>query len=120
MGLLDNRWEWGKTTASARNSQPWVSSGAITASTVIKAKSGILGGVLVTAADAGGDIDVIIWDSPDSTLTGDDVLARVTITDLIANTQASFAAPSQEGVEARNGLYAQVVAGDCRLEVYYK
>ena len=102
------------------DSTSWISSGIVTTSTVIKDKPGILGGILVTATDAGGNIDVIVWDSPNSTLTDDIYLCRVTIPTTIANTQASFATPSQVGIEAENGIYVQVVAGNCQVIVYYK
>jgi hypothetical protein len=105
---------------SLSDSTPWISSGVLTASTVIKAKAGVLGGVLVTATDAGGDIDVIVWDSPTSTLTGDVALCRVPIPTTVSLTQESFGTPSQVGVEATLGIYVQVVAGDCEIIVYYR
>lgn len=108
------------TPVMARDAMPWVTSGYVTTSTVIKNQTGLLGGVIVTATDAGGDIDVIVWDSPNSTLTSGEHLCRLTIPTTVANTQVSFAAPSKEGVEARNGIYVQVVAGDCQVIVYYK
>jgi hypothetical protein len=92
----------------------------MTASTVVKAKAGILGGVLVTATDNGGDIDIKVWDSPDSTLTDDDLLAQVTVVATTAKAQSSFSAPDVTGIEARKGIYVQVVAGDASIVVYYK
>jgi len=113
--------KWGPSDPiGARDSSGWVTSGIMIASTAVKAKIGLLGGVLVTATDNGGDIDVIVWDSPDSTLTSDEYLCRITIPTTTANSQASFAAPSQVGIEALNGIYVQIVAGDCQVIVYYK
>lgn len=106
--------------ADARDAEPWIASGVLTVGTVVKAVPGLLGGVLVTATDDGGDIDVIVWDSPDSTLTDDEELARITVVETTANAQNSFATPSKEGVQAENGIYVQVVAGDCEVIVYYK
>ena len=106
--------------SNLHDSTSWISSGIVTTSTVIKSKPGVLGGILVTATDAGGDADVIVWDSPNSTLTNDIYLCRVTIPTTIANTQTSFATPSQVGIEAENGIYVQVVAGDCQVIAYYK
>lgn len=112
---------WGfNTPADARDAEPWIASGKLTSSTVIKAKAGLLGGVLVTATDNGGDINVVVWDSDTSDTTNDEQLARITIVDTTANAQNSFAAPSKEGVCAQNGIYVQVVAGDCEFIVYYK
>lgn len=108
------------TPASARGATPWVSSGVVSAGTVIKNAPGILGGVIVTASDTDGDIDIIVWDSPDATLTSDVELCRVTITSATDHVQASFSSPSEVGVEAENGLYVQIVAGDCEVIVYYR
>jgi len=115
----EDRWQ-PTTRARERDASPWVASGAITSSAVVKNAAGILGGVLVTTTDAGGDIDVLIYDSPDSTLTtGDEILARVRITEATTGAQASFAAPAREGVQALNGLYVDIT-GDCQVIVYYK
>lgn len=108
------------TPGPVRDSSGWVSSGTLTASTVIKAEAGLLGGVVVTASDNGGDIDVIVWDSPNNTLTSDVELCRLTVPTTTDHTQTSFAAPSQVGVEAELGIYVQLVAGDCEIIVYYK
>ena len=116
---LVSRWSPG-TPAIARESEPWVSSGILTASTVIKAAGGLLGGVLVTATDNGGDIDVVVWDSPTATTTDDEYLARITVVTTTANAQASFVAPSSCGVQATLGIYVEVVAGHPQVIVYYK
>ena len=106
--------------ADSKISAPWIASGVLTASTVIKNKSGLLGGVVVIATDAGGDIDVIVWDSPDSTLTNDERLCRVTVPTTLTNTVESFGDLSSPGIQAQNGIYVQVVAGDCQVYVYYR
>ncbi len=113
-----SRWE-PTTRPASRDASPWVATGAIAASAVVKNDAGILGGVLVTATDAGGDIDVLIYDSPDATLTNDEILARVRITEMISGAQSSFAAPAREGVQAEKGLYLSIT-GDCQVIVYYK
>lgn len=113
-----SRWE-PTTRPASRDASPWVATGALTASAVVKNAPGLLGGVLVTAEDADGDIDVLIYDSPDSTLTNDEILARVRVTDLISGTQDSFCAPAREGVQAENGLYVDIT-GNCQVIVYYK
>lgn len=98
----------------------WVPSGALTASTVIKASPGVLGGVVVTASDDGGDIDVIVWDSATATSTNKEQLARVTITAQTAKAQESIGTLGLGGIVASEGLWLQVAAGDCSVIVYYK
>jgi hypothetical protein len=102
------------------NSQPWISSGVLTASTVIKAKAGVLGGIDVIASDNGGDINVIVWDSPTATTTSDVELTRVTIETTTDHASKSHRAPSQVGIQAEFGIYVQLVAGDCEIIVYYR
>lgn len=113
-----SRWE-PTTRPASRDASPWVATGALTASAVVKNAPGLLGGVLVTTTDAGGDIDVLIYDSPDSTLTNDEILARITITEQVEHFQSSFGPPAREGVQAENGLYVHIT-GDCQVIVYYK
>jgi hypothetical protein len=98
----------------------WTTTGFLTGDTVVKASAGLMSGVLVTATDAGGDIDVIVYDSPTSDLTGDNAVCRVTITTTTALSQASWGAPSQAGVDCPKGIYLDVVAGDCQVIVLYK
>lgn len=102
------------------NDEPWSCTGFKTADAVVKAAPGVLGGIIVTATDNGGDIDVIVYDSPTSDLTGDIALARVTITTTTDKAQASFGAPSAAGIVASKGMWLDVVAGDCQVLVYYK
>lgn len=97
---------------------PWITSGIMTADTVVKAAPGVVGGALVTATDVGGDIDVIIYDNA-SAASGVEV-CRVTIPTTTAKTQASFGNLAGPGVECQNGIYVDVVAGDCQVTVYYK
>ena len=99
---------------------PWITSGAMTASTVVSNAPSRLGGVVVTATDDGGDIDVILWDSPTSDVTSDEYLARITVTTTTAKAQASFGDLAGPGVQATLGIYVQVVAGDCQVLVYYR
>ena len=99
---------------------PWSCTGIKTADAVIKATPGTLAGVVVTQTDTGGDVDVIIYDSPDSTLTDDIALCRITITSVTALTQGSFGGILGPGVVASKGLWLDVVAGDCQVIVYYK
>ena len=112
---------WGPTTpAQARDTVPWIASGLLTESTLIKAEPGILGGVVVTALDDGGDIIVRVWDSESATLTDDDCIAKITVADVAANYQHSFGTPSPSGVEATKGIYVEIVSGDPDVNVYYK
>jgi hypothetical protein len=94
----------------------WVSSGAKTSSGVIKASSGVLGGVLVIATDDGGDIVVNVYNNP--AIAGDTLLATVCVTTTTAGAQASFGALSS-GIIAENGIYLEVESGDCTVIVYY-
>lgn len=106
--------------ANEVNDTPWSCTGFKTADAVVKATPGVLGGVLVTATDDGGDIDVIVYDSPDATLTDDIALCRVRITTTTAGAQGSFGDLAGPGVAASKGMWLDVVAGDCQVEVYYK
>lgn len=99
---------------------PWSCTGFKTADTVVKAAAGVFAGILVTATDAGGDIDVIVYDSPTSDLTGDIAVARVTIPTTVANTQGSVGDLSGPGIVMSKGIWVDVVAGDCQFLVYYK
>ena len=110
----------GTSNWQSRIGQPWTTSGVLTASAVIKAEPGVFGGVLVIATDTGGDIDVIVWDSPTATLTDDERLCRVTIPSTVANTMDSFGNLDSPGIEATLGMYVQIVAGDCQVYVYYR
>ena len=116
-GLLVSKWRPG-TPMQAREAEPWVASGLQTADAVIKAAPGILGGVLVTALDDGGDIVIKIWDN--ATEAAGVVLAKVTVSDTVTNYQRSFGAPSAAGVGATEGLFLEVVTGDPDVVVYYK
>ncbi len=98
----------------------WLSSGAKSASAVIKDTAGTVGGLLVTAMDNGGDIDVLLWNSPDGVVAGDILICRVSISEAVAKAQSSWGAPSQCGVAAPNGIYLQIESGDCQAIVYYK
>lgn len=100
--------------------QPWVASGVSTASFVVKNAPGVFGGIEVIATDTGGDIDIIVWDSPDSTLTSDERLCRVTIPATTANTMETFGDLASPGIQAKNGIYVQVVAGDAQVYVFYR
>lgn len=93
--------------------------GLLTASAAVKASAGDLLGVTVEMTDDGGDGVVEVWDSPDSTLTDDDCLARVTVTTTTSGAMASWALPHPRGVHAGNGLYMKVIAGDVNVIVYY-
>lgn len=102
------------------NDAPWECTGFKTADAVVKNAPGTLGGIIVTATDNGGDIDVIVYDSPDSDLTGDIALMRVTITATTNKAQASSGDLAGPGIRASKGLYLDVVAGDCQVLVFYK
>jgi hypothetical protein len=116
---LVNKWS-PSTPMQAREAEGWTSSGVLAASTVIKAEPGLLGRVDVVASDNGGDIDVVVWDSPTSTTTNDEVLARVAITTTTDHASGSWVAPSGAGVAATLGMYVQLVAGHAEIFVYYK
>lgn len=94
-------------------------SGLKTASVAIKAAKGILKGVTVEMTDTGGDGVVEIWDSPDSTLTNDTCLARITVTSTTSGDMSSWALPVGVGVKADNGLYLKIT-GDVNVIVYYE
>ena len=99
---------------------PWTSGGLLSLSSVVSTAPCVLGQVRVTASDNGGDIDLIVWDSSDATPAAHTALCRVTITTTTASVQEVFMAPSGAGVNAANGLFVQIVAGDCEYVVYYR
>lgn len=94
-------------------------SGLKTASAVIKATKGVLKGVTMEMTDTGGDGVVEVWDSPDSTLTSDTCLARITVTSTTSGDMASWTLPVGVGVKADNGLYLKIT-GDVNVIVYYE
>lgn len=105
---------------TTNSTPPWSCTGFKTADEVVKASAGVFAGILVTALDAGGDVDVIVYDSPDSTLTDDIAVARVTIPTTVALTQESIGDLSGPGIVMSKGIWVDVVAGDCQFLVYYK
>jgi len=119
MPVLDTRWKPG-ANLETRDREPWLGSGVLVASTIIKAFPALLGGILVTALDAGADINVNVWDSADAAALGDELIARVTITAAVAFTQSYFVTPSKEGIYCAKGIWIELVAGDAAFIVYYK
>jgi len=117
--LNKNYWKPG-TPLVARDVAAWQASGKLSTSTVIKSSAGLLGGIQVVQTDTGGDVVVEVYDSDTSTTTDDEILAVVTVTGTTANDQNSFGAPSMEGVEAINGIYVKIAAGDAYFIAYYK
>jgi hypothetical protein len=96
------------------DSQPWISSGILSSDVQVKAKPGVLGGVLVVTADTGGDTDIEVYDA-----VGSIMLCDVLITTPLAGTEAYWVAPSQVGVQFENGLYVGFT-GDAFVIVYYR
>ena len=96
----------------------WESSGVLSASTVIKAKYGMLGAVMVQATDNGADQVLKVWDSPDSTTTDDVILYQC---DLPETTDGArqYAQMPLPGVVAHNGIYVEI-AGDLEFEIFYR
>jgi hypothetical protein len=117
--LLRNRWK-AADRAGARDAWPWIASGLLDASTVIKAEQGLLAGIVAFATDNGGDISLRVWDSANDTTDGKETLGYVNITEAASGAMASLSCPSREGIEAEQGLYVEVVSGDCTFIVYYK
>ena len=99
---------------------PWTSSGLLSLSSVVSSVPCVLGKIVVTASDNGGDIDVIVWDSSDATPAAHTALCRKTIITTTDHAQVEFTAPSGAGVNAALGLFVQIVAGDCEYTVYYR
>jgi len=95
----------------------WESSGAILASGVIKASPGLLGGVVVTASDADGDIEVNIYDN--ATKAAAPLLATLRLTAKTIGAQTSFGALAG-GIIAHEGIYLDMSAGHCMAIVYYE
>mgnify|MGYP003116066469 CR=1 FL=1 len=84
------------------------SSGVLTASKVIVANPCNLKSVHITAKANGPDEYILkIFDSKDSTLTGNTELCRFVFN---GNVQAENVEADMHGVLAREGLYAQVTA----------
>ncbi len=104
--------------AQALGRLPWIPSGWLVASDVIKAEPGLLGGILVRAEDNGGDQIVQVWDSPDGTTGAGYVeLARVycSATDELM-IWVPFPLP---GIEAKLGI-SVVITNEVEYEIYYR
>jgi hypothetical protein len=102
------------------DSQSWISSGVLTDSTLIKAKGGVLGGILVTAYDSGGDIYLELYDTNTTPVMADVCLCEIQITTPIEGAQVYWIAPSQVGVQFENSLYLLKETGDFGAIVYYR
>lgn len=100
---------------------PVIASGVMTSSTVVKATPGLLLGYTMEMTDAGGDGEVEIWDSFDTTTAGRVCVARIRVVATTDGEMASFCAPpASAGIECGFGIYMKVAAGDVSVVVYYK
>jgi len=103
-------------------SMPWIPTGELTASTLVKAEPGLLGGFTVEAANDLGDYEIEVWDSVDGTTGAAYVkVARLTINGLTTGDMVSWKSPLEPGVECRYGIYLLIVAGTTpKIILYYK
>lgn len=102
---------------------PALSSGEQTASAAIFASPARLCGVFIVHDGSANALTLEIWDSPDSTLTGDIQLTP----DISIGASPAAGALSQlfwfddEGIKAYKGIYAKLTfAGSAKYVVYYK
>ncbi len=98
----------------------WVSSGPLTASTQIKSAQGLVGGFIITALDDTGTAHVALYDSEDDILGGKEIIMELTIPDKHDNVQAGSIHGFENGVQAFDGIYMEVIAGSVRAIVYYR
>lgn len=99
--------------------QPWVCSGALTASAVISNHPGVLGAVLVEIDDTGQDSNVALWDSATATVTSKECLGVFAAND-VAKLHSNLYLLPLPGVEFTEGLYLVVTAGDVKVFAYYR
>jgi len=112
-----------KTTPTApagvMASQPWVCSGVLSASAVVSDHPSLLGAVLLEIDDTGQDSNVQVWDSATATTSGKECLGVFVANDVAKQHSNLYAFPLP-GVEAAEGLYLVVTAGDVKAFVYYR
>ena len=104
--------------AQALGRTPWIPSGWLDASDQIKAAPGLLGGILVRAADNDGNGIIQVWDTATGATTAAEVeMARVycSATDELM-IWVPFPLP---GIEAIYGIYVEVTE-DVEYEIYYR
>lgn len=99
---------------------PWIPTGELEASTVVKAIPGLVARLDVEAKDNGGDISVEVWDSPDATLTDDVLICRVRVITTTLGAQNYWECPLEPGTECEKGIYVKLVAGDAYINLLYK
>jgi len=106
------------STSTEKLAVAWESSGVLAASTVIKAKPGLLGAVMVQTTDNGTDQVLKVWDSPDATMTDDVILYQCELPEATdgARQYVKFPMP---GIQAHLGIYIEI-AGDLEYEIIYR
>lgn len=94
---------------------PWIPTGVLTDSAVIKAEPGLVGAIHVRKG--GNSTTVKLWDSETADTTGDVEIARVSVPD---NGKEYLLFPLP-GIEAVKGIYVEIEAGkNPEVLVYYK
>jgi len=106
--------------AAALQSYPWIPTGELEGSTIVKAIGGLLARLDVESKDNGGDISVEVWDSPDATLTNDVLVCRVRVIITTSGAQNYWECPLEPGAECEKGIYIKLVAGDAYINLLYK
>ena len=102
-------------TAQTLQALPWIPTGVLIDSAVIKAVPGLVGAIYVRKS--GNSTTVKLWDSPTTDTTGDVEIARVFVPDN-GKDYLLFPLP---GIEAKLGIYVEIEAGkDPEVIVYYK
>jgi len=94
---------------------PWIPTGVLTDSAVIKAVPGLVGAIHVRKN--GNSTTVKLWDSPTTDTTGDVEISRISVPD---NGKEYLLFPLP-GIEPKLGIYVEIEAGkDPEVIVYYK
>jgi len=99
----------------ALQSYPWIPTGVLIDSAVIKARPGIVGAIHVRKS--GNSTTVKLWDSSTTDTTGDVEVSRISVPD---NGKEYLLFPLP-GIECVKGIYVEIEAGkDPEVIVYYK
>jgi len=107
-------------TAQTLQATPWIPSGWISASDVIKAAPGLFGGIIVYNAAEQSVEYLIIWDSADGT-TGAGYVEIGRVYCAAGADDKDFLFALEPGIEAKLGIYVELQdQSNLSYNVYYK
>lgn len=97
---------------------PWIPTGRLTVSAVIKATPGYFGGIIIQNPESETTQTIKVWDSETATTTGDNEVCFITCGPAADD---KWVAPLEPGVECENGIYVELEEqSSLEYLVYYK